>query len=327
MRQIWSAFLLLLNITLVGTVGYVFIEKWTFLESLYMTVITITTIGFGEIRPLTPVGRVFTIGLIISGVGTFAYIGGRAAQLIFVPQLLRRRRVNKKVQETENHYVVCGFGRLGKPICEELAASNLPFVVVEKDAGKIDRLIELGCLCVHGDATQDEVLLKAGVKRAKGLAVVLASDAENVFTTLSVKVLNPDLFVVARAIEEETETKLKRAGADRIVKPYEIGAARMANLLLRPGVADFIDLVASDKGIDLNFEEIVVGSHSALHEKTIAEAKLLQSLNIMLVGIFRENGVFSYNPPSTMEIKKGDRLIAIGQSEALTSLNALCGRN
>ena len=323
MQQIKRAFMVLLSLILLGSIGYILIENWGFLDAMYMTIISITTTGYQEVRPLSVAGRVFTMVLIITGVSTIAYIGGRAAQLLIETQIFRRRRVSKKVKSLQNHYIVCGFGRLGTLICDELSSLEIPFVVIEMDEARIDQLIELDFLFVNGDATADDNLIKAGIKRAKGLVAVLPTDAQNLFTTLSAKVLNPNVFVVTRAIEDETEKKLRHAGANRIVKPYEIGASRMVNLLLRPTVVDFIDIVASKKGVDLGLEEIVVGEDSFLKDKTLAESAIRQRLNIIIVAIRRADGEFIYNPTSTEKIHVGDRLIAIGQTEELNKLNQI----
>jgi voltage-gated potassium channel len=327
MRQLQFAIAFLFLVIFFGTIGYVVIEGWDPIDAFYMTVISITTTGFAEIRPLSHTGRMFTVAIIILGVSTIAYIGGRTAQVFIESRLLlfRRRRVNKKIEKLENHYIVCGFGRLGKPICDELKALKAPFVVIEKNEEIIDELIEADYLFVNGDATSDETLMKAGLQRARGVIAVLPSDAENVYVTLSSKVLKPDIFIVSRAIEDETEQKLKRAGANRIVKPYEIGASRMVNLLIRPGVVDFIDIVARTRGLELNLEEIVVRNNSALRDKTLAESSLRQKLNIIVVAIFREDGKIVYNPTSSEKILEGDRLIAIGQMKDLVELNKLCG--
>ncbi|RMF60371.1 MAG: potassium channel protein [Calditrichaeota bacterium] len=323
MEQIKRATYFLLTLILLGSIGYMIIEKWNFLDSLYMTLISITTTGFNEVHPLSYGGRILTMTIIITGVGTIAYIGGRAAQLIIETQIFRRRRVDKKVEKTQNHYIVCGYGRLGNLICDELAAQGIPFVVIENDDARIDDLIENEYLFVNADATTDEGLIKAGIDRARGLVAVLPTDAENLYTTLSAKVLNPNIFVVTRAVEEETEKKLIRAGANRVVKPYEIGANRMVNLLLRPSVADFIDIVSHQKGVDLGLEEVVVGPNSFLKDKTIAESEVRKRLNIIIVAIRRPSGEFIYNPTPDVIIYEGDRLLAIGQIAQLNQLNQL----
>lgn len=324
-HQLRIALLLLFLVILIGTIGFYFLgNDWTILDALYMTVISITTTGFKEVRPLSEIGKIFTIVIIILGVGTIAYSGGRGVQLLIETQLFGRRRMNKKVGELKNHYIVCGFGRMGKYICEELKQSKVPFVVIEQEEAKIETLKELDYLFIQGNATIDETLVKAGIERAKGLVAVLTNDAENVFASLSAKVLNPKVFVVARAVQEETESKLKKAGANRVVKPYEIGGTRMANLLLRPGVVEFIDVVALGKGFDLTLEEIAVNSKSTLIGKTLAESPVRKDLNIIIVAIFRKDGKFIYNPQSSATIQDGDRLIAIGEASKLPRLNQLC---
>ncbi len=300
------------------------IEKWHILDAIYMTIITISTTGFAETHPLSQTGRFFTLLIIVMGIGSIAYTGGRAAQLIFETQIYRRRKMSKKVEHLSNHFIVCGYGRMGRFICDELTEADVDFVVIENDPVKIDRLIERGFMFVNGDATRDDVLVSAGIKKAKGLVAVLSSDAENVFATLSSKVLNPELYVVARAVEEETESKLVKAGASRVVKPYEIGGTRMAELLLRPGVIEFIDSIAREKNVDLNIEEVIVNPASSLVGKTLTELPIRKEMNIIIVSIYKSSGKFIYNPLSSAKIEAGDKLIAIGESSSIEKLNKMC---
>ncbi len=325
MRHLIVAMMLLVLVVAAGTIGYVLIEDWPPLDAFYMTIISITTTGFAEVRPLSPPGRILTVLLIIAGVSTLAYVGGRAVQDLIESKIFRRRKVSKKVEQLENHYIICGYGRLGRPICKELAASNSPFVVVEKSEERVEQLAALGYLFIHGDATQDDILLKAGIQRARGLVGVLATDADNVYVTLTARELNHQIFIVTRAIDDQAEKKLRRAGAHRIVKPYEIGAHRMAHLLVRPGVVDFIDIVARKNGMALGLEEIVVSEKSPLVNKTLMESPIRKQLNIIIVAIYRNNN-YIYNPTSASTIHAGDRLIAIGQWDDLQKLNLLCGQ-
>jgi voltage-gated potassium channel len=324
LRQLRFGLAILLLTIFVGTTGYMIIEKWHFLDAIYMTIITISTTGFAEVHPLSQPGRFFTILLIIMGIGSIAYAGGRAAQLVFETQIYRRRKLSKKVEHLNNHYIVCGYGRMGRFICDELAEAKVDFVVIENDAAKIEKLTDRGFMFVNGDATSDEILISAGIKKAKGLVAVLSSDAENVFATLSSKVLNPDIYLVARAVEEETESKLVKAGASRVVKPYEIGGTRMAELLLRPGVIEFIDSIAREKNVDLNIEEVIVHPNSALVDKTLTELPIRTEMNIIIVSIYKKSGKFIYNPLSSAKIESGDKLIAIGESSSLQKLNNMC---
>ena len=325
MKHLKWTFIAALAVILTGTLGYMLLEGWDPLDAFYMTIISITTTGFAEVRPLSPAGRVLTIFLIVAGVSSLAYLGGKAIQELLESQILGRRNVNKQVSKLRDHYIVCGYGRLGRPICAELIGTHSEFVVIEKNEDRIKQISDANMLYVHGDATNDDVLIQAGIKNARGLIAVLASDADNVYVTLSARELNNHIFIVTRAIGEEAEKKLIRAGANRIVKPYEIGALRMAHLLVRPGVVDFMDIVARKSGVDLALEEIMVRHGSELNGITLADSTLRQRLNIIIVAIYRTESEFIYNPKSSETIREGDRLIAIGEWENLQQLNKMCG--
>lgn len=319
-------FALIIGVIVFGTVGYTVVEGWSIFDSFYMTVITISTTGFRELRPLTVPGRVLTILLIIFGVLAIAYTGGRAVQLLLETQYFRRRKMNRQIDELNGHYIICGYGRMGKVICEDLAHNNVPFVVIENNSKKIEELLASGYLFLEGDATRDDLLLKAGIKRAKGLVAVIATDAQNVFTVLSAKGINPGIFVVARAIEEGTESKLKRAGADRVVKPIELGGSRMVHLLLKPSVIDFIDGVARSREVEISLEEVSIPLNSKLVNKTLKESPLRKDWNIIIVAIIKKDGKLIYNPSADTMIEENDKLIAIGPSESLTKLTESCER-
>lgn len=317
--------LFLVSVIAIGSIGYMVIEGWPFMDALYMTIISITTTGFSELHPLSHVGRIFTLFVIVFGVVTIAYTGSRVAQLLIETIVFRRRKMIKKLSSMQNHYIICGFGRMGKRICQELASYDAPFVVIEKDSKEIENLTRFGYLFVEGDATDDDVLLGAGIKKAKGLVAVLPSEAENVFTTLSSRVLNPDIFIVSRAVEEGTESKLLKAGASRVLKPYEIGGHRMAQVLLHPGVVDFIDILARERRIDLSIEEIEVRPGSQLVGKTLAEAPIRHDLNIIIVAISSAGGEAVYNPGSNALIHEGDKLIVIGEENNIRQLKKMAG--
>ena len=324
LRQLKFGLIILGFTIIVGTAGYMIIEKWHILDAIYMTIITISTTGFEEVHHLSQPGRFFTIIVIIMGIGSIAYTGGRAAQFVFETQIYRRRKMSKQVEHLNNHFIVCGYGRMGRFICDELSEAGVDFVVIENDLVKIEKLINRGFMYVNGDATSDEILISAGIKNAKGLVAVLSSDAENVFATLSSKVINPDIYIVARAVEEETESKLVKAGAARVVKPYEIGGTRMAELLLRPGVIEFIDSIAREKNVDLNIEEVIVHPDSSIVNKTLTELPIRKEMNIIIVSIYKKTGKFIYNPLSSAKIEAGDKLIAIGENTSLQKLNKMC---
>ena len=323
--QLKFGLLALLSIVVIGTIGYEIIEEdWTVLDSFYMTIISITTTGFREVRELSTGGRVFTVFLIITGVLSIAYTGGKAAQILIEKQLFRRRRMSRKLNVIGNHYIVCGYGRMGKQVCESLNENEVPFVVIENDEKEVELLIDKDYLFVNGDATTDDVMQNAGIEKAKGMVACIKSDAENVFATLSAKELNPNIYVVARAVDEGTESKSRKAGADRVVKPYELGGNRMVQLLLRPGVIDFIDVVARDKNVDISLEEIEVIPKSPLIGKTLADSPIRKELNVIIVAISRKEGKFIYNQQSSVTFEDGDKLIAIGEKDNLNRLEDIC---
>lgn len=316
-----NAILVLIFIIISGTSGFMIIEGWNIPDSLYMTIITITTTGFEEVHPLSTKGEIFTLVLLLFSFGTVIYIGTAGVQIFIETKFFRRKKMQKRIEQLTDHYIVCGYGRMGSHICNELQDSNVDFVVIENNADNFAKLDELGYLYDSGDASSDATLHRTGVDRAKGLVAVLSSDAENVFATLSAKSLNPKIFVVARAIEYNTESKLIKAGADRVVKPYELGGHRMAEIVLRPGVLDFIDVVAGKKTVDLMMEEITVKDGSSMDKKTLAELPLRSELNIIVVAIQNEDkGIFVYNPQSDTIVDVGNKLIAIGERSSLDKL-------
>ncbi len=324
LKHVKYSLLTLVLAVVVGTVGYSLIEGWPLIDSFYMTVITVSTTGFKEVYPLSHGGQIFTVFLIIAGVSAIAYTGGRAIQYVVENQVFRRRRMSKKTHELKDHYIVCGYGRMGRTICDGLFENKVPFVVVENDPKKIEIMIEKNLLYINGDATSDEVLLEAGIKQAKGLVAVVRTDAENVFATLSARELNPKLFIVARGIDEGTESKLKKAGADRVVLPYELGGNRMFQLLMRPSVIDFIESVARTRNVDINLEEIKVEEKSTLIGHSLADSPVRKDLNIIIVSVIKQDGQFIYNPKSTTVFENGDKLIAIGESQNLSKLAEIC---
>ena len=323
-KHLRNALLVLFVIIITGTSGFMLIEGWNIADSLYMTIITITTTGFEEVHQLSTGGEIFTLVLLMVSFGTVIYIGGTGVQILVESKFFRRKKMQKKIEHLKNHYIVCGFGRMGTHICNDLRQANAPFVVIESNEDNKKKLEELEYLYDIGDASSDDTLLRTGVKNAKGLVAVLSSDAENVFTTLSAKTLNPQIFVVARAIDDYTEPKLMKAGANRVVKPYELGGVRMAEILLRPGVMDFIDVVAGNNKIDLQIEEITVNKGSLMDKKTLADLPIRSDLNVIIVSIQNEEkGLFIYNPKGDTIVDEGNKLIAIGERANLEKLKNL----
>ncbi|MCL4492577.1 MAG: potassium channel protein [Nitrospirae bacterium] len=321
-RLILSAVMIALIVAF-GVAGYMGIEGWDFLDSLYMTIITLTTVGYKEVHDLSSGGRLFTIFLIIGGVGTVFYALSTGAKLVLegeLQELFGRRRLEKKIKELKDHYIICGYGRMGKIIGRELKVKNEKFAVIEKKPNmpqeKEDSLI------LEGDATQDEVLKDAGIERAKGLISVLPTDAENLFVVLSARGLNPGLLIVARAGEEGSEQKLLRAGADRVISPYHIGGLRIAHTVLKPAVVDFIEFATKSGNIDLQMEEITINEGSRLIGLSLDECGIGRDLGIIIVAIRRSTGEMKFNPTFRSTIKSGDTLIALGEISKLKILEA-----
>ncbi len=318
---------LLLSITLVfltvsfGTIGYILIEGWNFIDSFYMTIITLTTVGYKEIHDLSLNGRIFTVLLLIIGVGTVLYSLGTGAQIILegkLNEIFGRKRLEKRLKELKNHYIICGYGRMGKIIVKELHHEKLRFVVIEKNP---ETLVESNdFLILRGDATKEEILKEAGIERAKCLIAVLPTDAENLFLVLSARGLNPDLFIVARAGEEGSEQKLLRAGADRVVSPYHIGGIRIAHTVLKPAVVDFIEFATKSGNIELQIEEIPVGDRSSIVGMTLNECGIGRELGVIILAIKHKSGEMKFNPTFRSKIEAGDTLIAVGEASKLRIL-------
>ena len=275
-------------VILSGTVGYSIIEGWTLFDSLYMTVITLSTIGYQEVRPLSFTGRAFTIILVFVGVGAVAYGINNGIRIVFEGEIQKafgRRKLEKRLKSIRNHFIVCGYGRMGRIICNELKAKDVPFVVVEKELPELDADEET--VFVYGDATKDDILRQAGIEKARGLISVLSTDAQNLYVVLSARELNPSLFIVARAGEEGSGQKLLRAGADRVVSPYHIGGHRIAQTVLKPAVVDFLEFATRSGNLELQMEEIPVEGGSLIAEKTIHEAGVGRELGVIVVEIGR----------------------------------------
>ena len=325
-----SIFVLALLVSL-GTVGYMGIENWRFLDALYMTVITLGTVGFREVHELDDTGKVFTIGLIVFGVSVLGYIVGSLAQIMFEGQFQRiigRKKVQKKIEALSDHYIICGFGRIGALICKEFAAKPIPFLVIEKHPEVHEKLHQEEYLHLRGDATEDETLLRAGIKRAKGLISVVTSDTENVYITLTARGLNPDLYILARSGEEGSEIKLKRAGANKVVSPYVIGGNRMAQAILRPNVVDFIEIATGREHMELQMEEILIPHDSSFIGENLVSAGFRKETGVIIIGIKKSSGRMVFNPDSHSRIEESDTLIVIGEPVAIQKLEELvsCGK-
>lgn len=320
-KKLIIALVILAAVVFTGTAGYMVIEGWDLLDALYMTVITLSSVGYREVHDLSHHGRMFTIVLIIGGVGTVAYALSAGAKIILegeLEELFGRKRLEKKIKELKEHYIICGFGRMGKIICRELSGKGIPFIVIEKSPLTRQEKTEL--LVFEGDATKDEVLKEVGIDKARGLISVLPTDAENLFVVLSARELNPALFIVARAGEESSGQKLLRAGADKVVSPYHIGGMRIAHTVLKPAVVDFIEFATKSGNIDLQMEEIVIREGSQFTDLTLDECGFGRELGVMIVAIKHPSGDMKFNPTFRSKIKVGDTLIALGEISKLKKL-------
>ena len=317
---------MLIGIVAFGTCGYYWVEHMPFFEAFYMTIITISTVGYAEIVPLSQAGRVLTIIIIILGITVGAYTIGLLVRAFVEGELAKivgRKIVQKQISSLKNHFIVCGFGRIGRIMCSELAADNIDFVVIEQDPATREDIENQRYLCIEMDATSEEALLAAGIMKAKGIATAVNSDANNVFITMTAKSLRPDIFVLARASKEKNEDKLLRAGASRVVSPYMIGARRMAQMLKKPTVVDFIDIAMMGSHLGLMMEEANIGPNSNLIGKNLIDSQLRKDFGVIIVAIKKISGDMIFNPIPSETLEAGDVIVVIGKHEDLQRMNAV----
>jgi voltage-gated potassium channel len=316
--------LLLLFLTICfGTFGYVLFEDMPMFDAFYMTLITISTVGFSEIRPLSDIGRIITIIIIVLGISLLTYTLGQVARIFIEGELrkfLGRKKLKKQISELRNHYIICGYGRIGETIVKELLNADIPLVVVEQDQEGIDKLEASGILYLNMDATSDAALLAAGLMNASGLVTAVSSDADNVFISLSAKGLRPDIFILARASNVKNESKLLRAGASRVVCPYQMGARRMAEILQKPTVVDFLDQTMVNTELGLRLEEAVIGENAVISGKTVMSSCLRQDYGVIIVAIKRKSGEMVFNPGPGEVFNAGDVIVVIGKKEKLEAM-------
>jgi len=305
-----------------GTVAFHLIEGWSILDSLYVTAQTVTTVGFGDIAPRTILGRAFATVFMMVGVGVVLYALTSTVQSIVHSELFARYGHSRKMSKLRDHFIICGAGRVGSHLIRSLRAVDGEFVVIESDQKKAEALMDVGLRVLLRDATLEGTLVEAGVEHAHGLATCLPDDADNVYVVLTARDLNPNIHIVARAAEEQAESKLIRAGANRVVAPTIIGGHRMAMALTKPAVGDFLDSVTANH-LELGFEQLEVDGASTLVHRKLSETVIRSELNIVIVSIRRSNGEIIFNPSGETKIENGDMLIAIGNAESLARLNAL----
>ena len=322
LRDLFRGLGILLLVLIFGTIGYKLIEGWSFLDSLFMTITTITTVGYAEVHPLSVAGRTFTIFLILGGVGTAFYILTSLVQYIIEGEFgfrIGRQRMEARIKRLNNHFIICGYGRVGQAIAQIFRQQEAKFVVVERDREAINKAQQAGCLTISGDATKDDSLKQARIDSARGIIIALGDDADSIYTTLAIHELNPKLPIVARANNEDAERKLRQAGADRIVAPEAIGGARMARLALRPQSVEFIETVLFGREKQLLVEEIEAAEGSPLVGSKIKDIEE-QFTGVRILALKEKDGVLIPNPGPNSIVEKESSLTAFGTLEQLKSI-------
>jgi voltage-gated potassium channel len=314
----------LLLLTALGTLGYMQLEGFSLGEALFMTVTVLSTVGL-QPRPFGPAGQALTIALIVIGLGVVLYTVALVAQQAIEGEFrafFGRRRMERVIEKLEQHVIVCGFGRMGRRVCRELAAKPVPFVVVERDEAEARRAEDDRYAVLLGDATDEAMLRKAGLLRASAVVTAVPSDAENVFITLTVRALRPELTVVARAETEAGAERLRQAGATRAISAYAIGGHRMAQAILRPSVLDFVDLATHHRNLELQIEEIPVRRSGS---RPLAESEVREHLDVMVIAVRKADGALRFNPAPGEMLEAGDRLLVVGEAQSLKGLEAKLG--
>ncbi len=326
-QQLILGILAFTSLSVVGTVGYETIEGWNWIDSLYMTIITLGTVGFGETHPLDARGRIFTMLLIVMGVVSIGYIVNgftNAAVQGYFREVISLRQQRKLMESLDQHYIVCGFGRTGRQVTAEFASEDITFVVLDTDLEAVQRAEQLGYKAIQGDATLDEILQRVGIERAVCLVCTLPSDAENLYTVLSAKSLNPQVRAIARASSEEAMQKLRRGGADEVISPYITGGKRMAAAALRPQVMDFVDGIISGANRSFYIEEFLIESSSCPHVgHSLNEARLRSQTGALVLAIRRADGDLLGGPTADTVLLQGDLLICMGTADQLRQLNQI----
>jgi voltage-gated potassium channel len=320
---------LLALIVAAGTVGYSLIEGWDLWDAFYMTVISVTTVGYREVHPLSRTGQAFTVAVVTFGVATvlytFSFLMARLVEGDLQARWIRRRH-RRMLDDLTHHFIICGFGRIGQIVAREFTRQDVPLVIIERDGERMQAAIDTGYLAVEADASSEEVLKRVGIGRARGFIAAVSTDADNVFAILTARLLRPDLFIIGRAETEDAKAKLIRAGADRVISPYQIGGLQLAQTALRPAVVDFVQLATSSDNLDLNMEQVQIGENAPLAGRTIIEANLRQQFGVVVVGIQRASGAMEFNPPPESVMRVGDYLVVLGQAKNLRELEAAAGQ-
>src|SRR5581483_10841776 len=315
------AVVLLFSVIVGGALGYHFIQGYSIWHAFYVTVLAITTVNLPD--GLTRPAQAFTVVLLFAGVGSALYTFTLLATVVVeggLPKRLQKRRQERMLETIRDHFIVCGYGRIGSIVAHEFRRQGIPHVIVERDAERVRAALEEGELAIEADASREEVLKRVGIDRARGLIAAVGTDAENVYAVLSARVMRPDLFIVGRAESEDATIKLNRAGADRVISPYKIGAVQLAQTALRPAVVDFVEIATSSANLDLAMEQVKIHSGSPLEGRTLADAALRQRFGVVVVGISRAAGRMEFNPAPESGIAAGDHLVVLGRPSDLKTL-------
>ena len=314
-KRVFLILLLIVAIIMIGILGFVFIEKWSFFEALWQTVITLSTVGFGELRPMSGSGRLFTVFLILMGLTVFGYSLTTLTRIIIegeIKNIFRNRKMEKKISKLKNHIIICGYGSVGQHTASELKKWKKPYVVIEINENVSKHLRDGSELVVIGDATEDEYLVKAGIKNAAGLITTLTDDVKNLFVTLTARKLNPNLIIVTKAEEDISESKLLSAGANKVISPAQIGGRRMASVLIHPEIVNFLDVMVSEKDIDLSMREVRINKNSILEGLAIKDANIPREIKV--IGFKKEDEEMIVNPPATATLTANGILIVLGEN-------------
>jgi voltage-gated potassium channel len=317
---------LFLVVTAAGTAGYMAIEGWSAWDAFYMTMISVTTVGYREVHPLSTLGQAWTVVVLMGGVSTLFYTAFIVMAEIVEGTFHHRfaaRRLNRMLDHLTHHFIICGYGRIGGVIADEFRRQGIPYVVVDRDPERVRAAAERGGLAVEADASREDVLRRVGIDRARGLIAAVGTDAENVYTVLTARVLRPELFIIARIESEDAEPKLRRAGADRVLSPYQLGGVQMAATALRPAVVDFMRLATSSERMDLAAEQVEIKAKTRFVGVSIRDASLRQDFGVIVVAIKRAAGHMEFNPAPETTIGAGDQLVVLGHPDQLKALEAV----
>jgi voltage-gated potassium channel len=323
----WKPLALITLMIFIGTIGFHLIEGWSFLDCLYMTVITIFTVGFKEVRKLSPQGQIFTIFVILGGVGTAIFAFTKIAEIAFeggINKFWRRRRMEKELKNLKDHYIICGHGRMGKIVRERLEEEKLPFVVIDNKEEKLEELKQTNrCPFIEGNAKQEDILIQAGLKKAKGLAALLTTDADNLYLVLTVRLINPSIFVLSKALDDEGERKILQIGANKVVSPYRLSGLKIAQGLIRPTLLDYMDLIIRRKELPLYMEELVVKKDSKIVNRDLAECDIRRTANVIVVAMKEPGKDIEFNPSPHTKIRTGDILLVLGDKNAVNQFEKI----